>query len=85
MTDREKTTDWREPAARWHDEIAGGLRCAAEKIRSEWCGADMNETDRRANFADARDHDKRAAFHADCAAALRASLNADKSGSRTDG
>jgi hypothetical protein len=62
---------WQEQAACWHDEMANNLRVRAADTRLNWCGLDISDDDRRANYADARNDDVHAAWHAGCAQALR--------------
>lgn len=52
-----------EAAAVKIEELARGCRNIAETIRREWCGPDCPAVDRKANYVDARDHDKQAGVY----------------------
>lgn len=63
-----------ERCAAWHVEQAEMCRHIAKTTREEWCGSDLSEEDRRANFKYAREHDVLAGIHDRHARGIRALL-----------
>jgi hypothetical protein len=69
---KEGAEEMRERAAKWHDEQSEMCSHVAETTRKEWCGSDIPAEDRRANYADAREHDALSVIHGRHARAIRA-------------
>lgn len=61
-----------EAAAGRLTEIADGLRYSAEKTISEWTGPDLEQEDRQANYASAREDRRRSFVYDDAAASVKA-------------
>lgn len=57
-------------AAAFHRMTVAHLRGRAAQTRREWTGEDLSDEDRRANFADARRDEERAAVYEAAAEAL---------------